>query len=413
MRTRTSITATSVHTVPMNGGRGLIEGTMTRIDPKLAADVLVLGAGPGGASAALHLERAGVKVAVLEARAAEATRANVVDLSSTAVASLRRAGIDSLLDGRMGTSSRTGEAPGAVVALRALENDARSLLAERGVPVAYGARVTGLEQAADGARLIHLADGRTASGRYVINATGGRSGIEQQLGMQLRFQGDYTWFGTARTSVAPELPTGERLGGHLGLERTTISRHGNDYPSFNKLPMPAEQERWRGTTWFGWQNETDGMSAFQTIGSYDFDKLAPAELAERLLAPARAHGATEVLDEPRLVRAESAVVDHARAGAVLAIGDAAGRAHPKHMRGTQLAVTDAERAATTLAGALRHPERADELLDAYDRATLAAHAEYGHDGTRVLAEDPFRHLQSDAIELTALDTWPREAPQVA
>lgn len=378
---------------------------MPAISPSIAADVLVLGAGPGGAATALHLERLGVNVAVLEARAANATRANVVDLSPAAVGSARRAGIESVFDGRMGQSKR-GEA-GAALALRALENDARGLLAARGVPIEYGAKVTGLTQAADGANLIQLADGRTASGRYVVNATGGRSGIEQQLGMQLQFQGDFTWFGAARTSHAPGLPSGERLGGMLGLVRhDKPDRMGELRPSFDQLPLPPEVERWRSTSWYGWQNTTDGMSTFQPIGSYEFAQISPADLADRLLAPARAYGAAEVLDAPRLIRAESAVVDHARVGSVLAIGDAAGRTHPKNMGGTQLALLDAERAANTLADALRDPARAEAALSGFDDATRAAHAEFGHDGTRVLAADPFRHLASDVLELDGLAAWP-------
>ncbi len=387
---------------------------MTRIDPRMVADVLVLGAGPGGATAALHLQRAGVSVAVLEARAAQATRANVVDLSADAVASVKRAGLESLLDGRMGVgSAHDGADSGAVVSLRALENDARQLLAARGVPVHYGAGVSGLQQAADGTQLVQLADGRMASGRYVINATGGRSGIEPQLGMELRFQGDYAWFGSARMNVAPGLATGQRVGGYLGLERATFSRAGNDYPSFNPLPLPAEVERWRGAQWFGWQNPTDGLSLFQMIGTYELDTLSPAQLAARLLAPGRAHGAATVLDQPRLIRAESAVVAQARSGAVLAIGDAAGRAHPKQMRGTELAVTDAERSASAVTHALREPADAERTLAAYSDATLAAHAKYGHDGSRVMTEDRFRHLDSDVLELTQLDAWPVETAPVA
>ncbi len=377
---------------------------MPAIRPSIAADVLVLGAGPGGGAAALHLERAGVRAAVLEARAMDATRANVVDLTAAGVASARRAGIEAAFDGRMGPTKHDGA--GAALALRVLENDARAQLATGGVPVHYGAKVTGFEQAADGAHLVQLADGRIAQGRYVINATGGRSGIEEQLGMQLRFHDDWTWFGSARTEFAPELASGERVGGTLGIEWTTVSRYGNDYPSAIQLPLPPDVERWRSTNWYGWQNPIDGLSTFQPIGSYDLARLRPDELAERLLAPARAHGATRVLDPPRLIRAESASVEHARVGTVLAVGDAAGRAHPKQMRGTELALLDAERAADSIARALREPDRADEILAAYDEATLAAHAQFGHDGTRVLADDPLRHLDADVLELDGLTAWP-------
>lgn len=377
------------------------------------ADVLVLGAGPGGMATALGLERAGVNVAVLEARGATATRPNVVDLSPEAVGVLRELGAEQLLVGRTAASRRGAE--GATISLAALENGLRGLAAERGVPVHYGARAVGLEAAADGAeQVVRLADGGAAQGRFVVNATGGRSGIEEQLGMQLRFNGDWTWFGAVRTPHSPQLPSGERVGGLLGLRENGMRDTGTTLvPTYERLAMPEHVERYRGTLWYGWQNPIDGLSAFQPIGSRELQELSHAELAAKLLAPARAHGVEEVLDAPRLIRAESASVEHARVGAVLAIGDAAGRAHPKHMRGTQLALLDAERAAHAVQGALRQPARADELLDRYADATRAAHAEFGHDGTIVLADDPFRGLGQDVLELDGLAAWPTGAAPVA
>lgn len=374
--------------------------------PSIAADVLVLGAGPGGVATALHLERLGVRAAVLEARDLVATRPNVVDLSGDAVASARRAGLDEAFDRRIGVSSR-GDDIGAAIALRGLENAGRTQLAVRGVPVHYGARATGLVQAADGAYLVGLADGRAASGQFIVNATGGRSGIEDALGMGLTFHGDWTWFGAARTSHAPLMEDGVRAGGLLGMVRNDKpDRYGELRPAFDRLDLPPEVERWRSTQWYGWQNELDGLSVFQPINSRDFTLLTPAEMADRILAPARAHGATEVLDQPRLIRAESASVEHARMGRVLAVGDAGGRAHPKQMRGTQLALLDGERAANAIAAAIHDPAREEVILSGFDEATLAAHAEFGHDGTRVLAEDPFRGEGVDVLELTKLDAWP-------
>ncbi len=379
-------------------------------NPSIVADVLVLGAGPGGVSTALHLQRLGVRAAVLEARDLVATRPNVVDLSADAVASARRAGIGAAFERRIGVSTR-GDDQGAAIALRVLENEGRTQLAARQVPVHYGARAASLDQAANGAHLVHLADGRTATGQFIVNATGGRSGIEDALGMGLEFQGDWTWFGAARTSHAPQLEDGVRAGGLLGLVRNDKpDKYGELRPAFDSLPLTPETERWRSTSWYGWQNEVDGLSVFQPINSRDFTLLTPAEMADRILAPARAHGATEVLDQPRLIRAESAKVDHARVGTVLAIGDAAGRAHPKQMRGTQLALLDGERAAQAIADAIKDPARAERILQAYDDATRAAHAEFGHDGTRVLAQDPFRGEGVDVLELTKLAEWPAGAP---
>jgi hypothetical protein len=45
------------------------------------------------------------------------------------------------------------------------------------------------------------------------------------------------------------------------------------------------------------------------------------------------------------------------------------------------------------------------VLNGFDDATRAAHAEFGHDGTRVMAEDPFGHLKADVLELDGLADW--------
>src|SRR5690606_35799208 len=96
--------------------------------------------------------------------------------------------------------------------------------------------------------LVALADGRTASGQFVVNATGGRSGIEQPLGMGLTYHGDWSWFGAARTSHAPQLEDGVRAGGFLGLVRNDKpDRFGDLRPAFDKLDRPTELEQWRGS----------------------------------------------------------------------------------------------------------------------------------------------------------------------
>lgn len=373
--------------------------------PSIVADVLVLGAGPGGAAAALHLDRLGVAAAVLEARGAVATRPNVVDMSPEAVASAGRAGFETVFDGRMG-ASRRGQA-GAAVSLSAFENHGRSLLAAADSPVSYDTRVVGLADPLDDLVHLRLEDGRTASGRYVLNATGGRSGIEDALGMGLSFHGDWTWVGAARTPHVSQLESGTRLGGFLGQVRGERAGRMGELEHFvDPVPVPEEVARFRGAGWYGWQNPRDGLSLFQSIGTAEFQKFSPAELGQRILAPARAHGMRDVLDAPRLLRIESASVERARSGNVLALGDAAGRPHAKQMIGTQLAVLDAERAAHAVAAALREPGRASALLDEYDVATRAAHAEFGHDGTRVLADDPLRGLGADVLELDRLDAWP-------
>jgi hypothetical protein len=70
----------------------------------------------------------------------------------------------------------------------------------------------------------------------------------------------------------------------------------------------------------------------------------------------------------------------------------------------------AERAAHLIADVRAQPARASELYESYDEATRAAHAQYGHDGTIVKAQDPFAGLGIDTLELDGLATWPGAGP---
>ena len=52
--------------------------------------------------------------------------------------------------------------------------------------------------------------------------------------MGLEFQGDWTWFGAARTNHAPQLQDGTRAGGLLGMVRNDKpDRYGELRPSFD------------------------------------------------------------------------------------------------------------------------------------------------------------------------------------
>lgn len=353
-------------------------------------------------AAALRLQQLGVRAAVLEAREGLASRPNVVDLSGDALDVVRSLGAESLLAGRTSRSGRGEDS--ATIALRALENGLRHLASERGVPIHHGARVTGIEQGADAARVL-LADASTTgvptSARWVLNATGGRAGFEDALGMGLHFQGDWNWFGAVRVPHIPSLPSGERVSGLVGMVRhDRPDRFGELRPAYDELPIPADAIPHRGASWYGWQNEIDGMSMFTPLASHQIERLGLEAIAERVVSPARAHGERRLLDTPRLLRAESATVEAAAAGRVLAVGDAAGRAHPKHMRGTQLALEDGWRAAQHVAQALREPRRATAISSAYDDATRAAHARWGHDGSRTVSVDPVDPAHTrDVVEL--------------
>jgi 2-polyprenyl-6-methoxyphenol hydroxylase-like FAD-dependent oxidoreductase len=324
------------------------------IDSIIRADALVLGAGPGGLTAALKLASEGVDVAVLEARGLVATRSNVVHLSEAGVEELRALGADATTVGQDGVF-RPGTVPQHV-----LENGLRDLARQRGIAVHYDTRVTGFDStpAASETPRWALAGGGSAEGKFVV----GRLGIEGALGTKLTAVGAEQTFGVARYPHDDRLADGQVTGFlNMRVKGLTTTAHRDQIGGLG------------GESWNGHNSPRDGLYLRTNLTKHARAGEGVEQLHLRTVAPGLSIGLTQPVDAPYLFHATPAVAEHVVAGNLLAIGDAAGRVLPGEELGTTLAVQDGVRAADTITAALRAPERRSELLAAYEARTLASH----------------------------------------
>ncbi|MBV1851329.1 FAD-dependent oxidoreductase [Catellatospora tritici] len=183
-------------------------------EPPAETDVLIVGAGPVGLSAAVELTARGVSVAVVDA-ATEATlvRAGAMGHSPRTVEHFRRWGVlqrirtgwtfppewnrgirlatsllghDLIPDGERRRPSGASLAQPIRRPQTALQQAFLDHLGLHGVPVGGGWRVTELDDTGDGVRTTVTADGqtRTIVSRYVVGADGGSSTVRRLAGIE-------------------------------------------------------------------------------------------------------------------------------------------------------------------------------------------------------------------------------------
>jgi 2-polyprenyl-6-methoxyphenol hydroxylase-like FAD-dependent oxidoreductase len=192
--------------------------------------VLIIGAGPGGLSAAIALQRVGIESTVFERGSRLGTLGGGLGVQSNALRALMRIGIgDRLL--RAGSEIRTNEmcngegkllftlehgevadkfGTPTIMVLRSEVQFALADALEEGV-LQLNSQCTGVEQDSDGVSA-HFADGRTERGALLIGADGGRSIIRQYVygdnEAPLRYAGLATWRAVAEMDSDGVLPPG-------------------------------------------------------------------------------------------------------------------------------------------------------------------------------------------------------------
>jgi 2-polyprenyl-6-methoxyphenol hydroxylase-like FAD-dependent oxidoreductase len=336
-------------------------------------DVVVVGAGPTGLTAAIELARRGVAVRVLDAATEPHRGSRGKGMQPRTLELLDAMGVaDRLVSlGEFELPIRRREADGSVVDVdmnpdgvptptkpwaRSLiipqwrtEQVLRERLAEEGVPIEYGRRVTGLSQDT-GEVTLTLDDGATLRSSWVVGADGGSSTVRHQLGVG--------FLGETHEQVRlmlgdVELEGLDRDHWHMWSSPGPLLGTGAVY--FALCPLPASPT---------WQVQ---------IGHTDPDKHSSEELLRELidqLGPRIRVRRVETVGDWRLnVR----MVDEYRVGRVFLAGDAAHVHSPAGGQGMNTGISDAVNLGWKLAAVVAG-RAGDELLDSYtaERLPVAA-----------------------------------------
>jgi 2-polyprenyl-6-methoxyphenol hydroxylase-like FAD-dependent oxidoreductase len=334
-------------------------------------EVLIVGAGPGGLTAAVALARQGIAVTLVERRAELSSLPRATGVSIRSMEVLRSFGLESEI--RAGgvdvewqqwfceTLVRAGEghgvpsgfptraqsalvtpAPPACVPQDHLEpvllEHLRSLGTAR---IELGTDVTGVEQRSDGLR-VSLGDDRAIDARYLIAADGAHSAVRRALGIEMHGPDNLL---EART-VLFRAPVWDLVGD------SAYVLYAIQHPDAQGIALPAGRDRWL-------------YAAMGPVGS-GVATFSEDEMTRRIPIAA---GDADL--DPQIERIGSftfaaQMAESYRAGNAFLVGDAAHRATPRGGTGMNTAIHDGYDLGWKLSWVLKG--WADpELLDSYER----------------------------------------------
>ena len=329
--------------------------------PLLRCDVLVVGAGPVGMSAAILLAARGVEVIVIERNTGTSSDPKAISLDDESLRTYQQAGLEDdilavivpgtgtayydtddrlLFHGRAAVPDRLGYPFKNPFAQPDLERVLRLALERQPrVGLRFGTALTGLDQDDDEVRATVVVDGaeRTISAAYVLGADGGRSAVRSSVGIRMSGRSyDDVWLvadtvGDTRT---------ERYGMH----------HGD--PDRPHVVVPGLHGRCR----YEFLLHPEECAAGDD---------PPFELIELLLAPYRLIRPEQV-ERAVAYRFNALTADSWRRGRVFLLGDAAHMMPPFAGQGLNTGIRDAANLAWKVAAALEGGG-SEILLDSYEQ----------------------------------------------